>query len=72
MAGTCIAVLGSALIFGAIHGYQGITGIADNVLTGMLLGVLYLVGRRNLWLPILTHGAIDTVGLLLIFTGLYR
>lgn len=70
--GTSLAVVASALLFGAVHACQGITGIADNVLTGVLLGVLYLVGRRNLWWPILTHGAIDTVGFLLIFTGVYR
>jgi len=70
--GTCLAVVSSALLFGAVHAYQGTTGIADNVLTGVLLGVLYLVGKRNLWWPILTHGAIDTLGILLIFSGLYR
>lgn len=70
-AGACAAVLASVLLFGTAHGYQGITGVVENVLVGVLFGVLYLAGRRNLWLPILTHGAIDTIGFLLIFTGLY-
>jgi len=43
----------------------------DNALAGLVLGLLYLLARRNLWLPILTHGIIDTIGVLLIFAGLY-
>jgi membrane protease YdiL (CAAX protease family) len=69
--GIAIALIGNALVFGAAHGYQGITGMLDNALAGLVLGLLYLLARRNLWLPILTHGIIDTIGVLLIFAGLY-
>jgi membrane protease YdiL (CAAX protease family) len=70
-AGILIALIGSSLVFGAGHAYQGITGVIDTVLAGLVLGLLYLHARRNLWLPILTHGIIDTVGFLLIFFKLY-
>jgi membrane protease YdiL (CAAX protease family) len=66
------AVIGNALIFGAAHAYQGITGVVDTALAGMLLGLLYLAARRNLWLPILVHGIIDTLGFVLIYTGMYN
>ena len=69
--GVTIALVGSALIFGAAHAYQGITGVVDTALAGLLLGLLYLLARRNLWLPILVHGIIDTLGFLLIYAGLY-
>jgi membrane protease YdiL (CAAX protease family) len=69
--GIIIALIGNALLFGFAHYYQGITGVVDTFIGGLVLGLLYLHARRNLWLPILTHGIIDTVGILLIFFKLY-
>jgi membrane protease YdiL (CAAX protease family) len=68
--GTLIALIATSLLFGAGHAYQGISGVVDTALAGLVLGLLYLYTGRNLWLPILTHGVIDTVGFLLIFSGL--
>lgn len=65
------ALVGSTLIFGAAHAYQGITGVVDTALAGLLLGGLYLATKRNLWLAILVHGVIDTVGFVLIYAGLF-
>jgi membrane protease YdiL (CAAX protease family) len=36
----------------------------------VVLCLLYLLARRNLWLPILVHGIIDSLGFLLIYLGL--
>jgi membrane protease YdiL (CAAX protease family) len=58
-------------VFGVAHAYQSVTGVLDTALAGMVLGLLYLFSGRNLWLPILTHGIIDTIGFLLIYAGLY-
>jgi membrane protease YdiL (CAAX protease family) len=69
--GITIALLGNALVFGVAHAYQGIIGVVDTALAGLLLGLLYLLARRNLWLPILVHGIIDTLGFLIIYAGLY-
>lgn len=69
--GIAITLIGNAVVFGLAHVYQGITGVLDTVLAGLLLGLLYLLARRNLWLPILVHGIIDTVGVLLIYAGLF-
>jgi membrane protease YdiL (CAAX protease family) len=70
--GVILALVISSLAFSLFHGYQGITGILDTFLGGMLLGLLYLYARRNLWLPILTHGIIDTMAFILIFLGLIQ
>lgn len=70
--GITIAIIVTALIFGGAHFYQGTTGVLDTALAGILLGILYFVSGRNLWLPILTHGVIDTTGFLLIYLGLYH
>lgn len=69
--GILIALMGTSLVFGAAHAYQGISGVVDTALAGLVLGLLYLYAGRNLWLPILTHGVIDTVGFLIIYFGLY-
>ncbi len=69
--GVSMALIGTSLLFGAAHAYQGISGVVDTTLAGLLLGLLYLYAGRNLWLPILTHGVIDTVGFLLIYFGFY-
>ncbi len=57
--------------FGLAHAYQGITGVIDEGLAGLLLGVVYLGSGRNLAVPIVAHGICDTVDFLLIFLGKY-
>lgn len=61
-------VLSSAL-FGLSHWYQGPSGALSTGVIGFILGVLFVWSDYNLWLPILTHGFIDTVGIGLIALG---
>ncbi|HSB65241.1 MAG TPA: CPBP family intramembrane glutamic endopeptidase [Anaerolineales bacterium] len=68
--GVLLALVTQAILFGLGHTYQGVTGVFDTALAGLVIGLLYLRGKGNLWLPILTHGIIDTIGFLLIFLGL--
>lgn len=67
--GILSALVAQAVLFALGHTYQGVSGVLDTALAGLLIGILYLRGRGNLWLPILTHGIIDTIGFLLIFLG---
>jgi membrane protease YdiL (CAAX protease family) len=60
-----------SLIFGLTHSSQGVTGILDNVLAGLLFSALYLASGRNLWLPILVHGVVDTASLVLLYLGVH-
>jgi uncharacterized protein len=57
--------------FGLAHAYQGITGVIDEGLAGFLLGIIYLINKRNLAVPIVAHGITDTIDFLLIFLGKY-
>jgi membrane protease YdiL (CAAX protease family) len=57
--------------FGMAHAYQGITGIVDEGLAGLLLGLVYLATKRNLAVPIIAHGIGDTIDFVLIFLGKY-
>ena len=67
-----IALLGNAILFGLGHTYQGLTGVLDTALAGFLLAMIYIFSGRNLWITILTHGVIDTVGVVLLYLGLVR
>ena len=57
--------------FGLAHSYQGVTGILDEGLAGLLLGLIYLLTGRNLAVPIIAHGIQDTIDFVLIFLGMY-
>jgi membrane protease YdiL (CAAX protease family) len=58
-----------SIMFGAGHIDQGATGMTENVINGLLLGLLYLGSGRNLVVPIVAHGVGNTVDLLLIYLG---
>jgi membrane protease YdiL (CAAX protease family) len=63
------AVVASALTFGAVHFYEGTTGVITNVIAGLWLGGLYLQQQRTLWAVIIAHGIVDTVAMLAFFYG---
>ena len=69
--GWAVGLGASALFFGLGHIYQGIAGVLETFVFGAFLACLYLVTKRNLWLPIIVHGVNDTIGFGLIFFGLY-
>ncbi len=55
-----LTVVGSALLFGLGHAYQGPLGILGTAVIGLILGLHYL--RRGRMLPlIIAHGIYDTV-----------
>jgi membrane protease YdiL (CAAX protease family) len=66
-----IGVLGSAALFGWGHAYQGLTGMLETALFGCVMAGLYLLARRQLWLPLIAHGVYDTLGFMLIYLGWY-
>ena len=67
--GAAGALFLQALIFGALHSYQGMGGAVLAGSTGLVLGLVYLAGRRNLWAPIILHGLVDTITLTAVFLG---
>ncbi|HET9426753.1 MAG TPA: CPBP family intramembrane glutamic endopeptidase [Allosphingosinicella sp.] len=64
-----LAVLAQAVIFGALHSYQGVGGAILAGATGLIIGLVYIAGGRNLWACILLHGLVDTVSLSAIYFG---
>jgi membrane protease YdiL (CAAX protease family) len=65
--GWASALIGSSLIFGLAHGYQGLAGIISTAEVGLLLGILYLISKRNLWINIVCHGAFDSISLIAMY-----
>jgi membrane protease YdiL (CAAX protease family) len=57
--------------FGAAHSDQGVTGQIEEAIAGAFLAAMYLATRRNLAVPILAHGASDTLDMVLLFFGKY-
>jgi uncharacterized protein len=58
-----------SILFGYGHYYKGPSGIIDSGIAGLILGVAYMLANRNLWVCILTHGFIDTFGVIDAFFG---
>jgi len=70
-----IAWISSLVLISALFGFghldQGITGQVENMIDGLLLGLLYLACGGNLWAPIIAHGITDTIDFLLMYLGKY-
>ena len=60
-AATFAALVLTSAAFGLVHADQGVTGVIEIGIDGALLGILYLLSGRNLWLPIIAHGVTDTL-----------
>lgn len=59
----------AAVLFGFGHYYKGPVGIVDSGVAGLILGGAYLLSGRCLWTTILSHGLIDTTGVILLYLG---
>jgi membrane protease YdiL (CAAX protease family) len=57
--------------FGLAHLDQGVTGQIEEGIAGLFLAAMYLRTGRNLAVPIVAHGASDTLDMLLLFLGKY-
>jgi membrane protease YdiL (CAAX protease family) len=65
LATTVNVVLASA-VFGVAHGYQGPAGILATGLVGLVLGAAFVASGFEIWLVVIAHGVVDTVGLALV------
>jgi uncharacterized protein len=65
-----LALIYLSVLFGFGHYYQGPAGVFTTACDGFMIGAAYLLSRRNLWVAVLTHGFVDTIGIVLLFFGL--
>ena len=66
-----ISLVGVSFLFGLAHIDQGITWQVENMIAGLLLGVIFLATGCNMWAAIIAHGVTDTVDFLLLYFGKY-
>lgn len=67
-----VAAVLSAIVFGMAHWYQDSIGMFVTGTFGIVLGVLFVLNGRNLWMNVIAHGVADTVSLTLICFSLDR
>jgi hypothetical protein len=65
-----VALIYVSVLFGLGHYYQGPAGVFTTACDGFMIGAAYLLSRRNLWVAVLTHGFVDTIGIALLVFGL--
>jgi membrane protease YdiL (CAAX protease family) len=63
------AIVLQAVLFGALHFYQGPGGVATAATIGLILGVMWLLTERNLWAGIAIHGLFDFAAMTAIYFG---
>jgi membrane protease YdiL (CAAX protease family) len=65
--GWTLALFAQAAVFGVAHAYQGLAGMIEVGLYGLLLGLLYLATKHNLWTCAIAHGVNDSIAFVLTF-----
>jgi uncharacterized protein len=66
--GSAVGLVVSSVFFGWAHRHLGPAGMLATGCIGALLGLLYLA-TRNLWPVIICHALVDTVSLLVVYSG---
>lgn len=66
---TLAAIIFQALVFGLFHFYQGWGGVVVTGSVGLLIGLIWLIGGRNLWACILLHGIVDLIAAIEAYAG---
>jgi hypothetical protein len=64
-----ISLVGSAVIFGLIHLFQGPIGMIRTGAIGLVFGLCYLAVGRNLWPLVIAHALIDTLDFVTHYLG---
>ncbi len=64
-----VNVVLASVVFGLAHGYQGRSGVVSTALVGGVLGWVFVASDYNVWLAVLTHGFVDTIGIALVAVG---
>jgi membrane protease YdiL (CAAX protease family) len=65
------AVVATSALFGFAHMDQGLTGQIVESIAGLWLALVYLAAGHKLAVPIIAHGAIDTIDVAMIYLGVY-
>ena len=67
--GQISALVLQAVMFGLIHAYQGPTGIAGSMFSGLVFGAVTIAARWSIWPAALAHGVNNTIGIIALYHG---
>lgn len=67
--GQIFALLIQAVMFGLIHSYQGSSGIAGSMFSGLVFGIITIASRWSIWPAALAHGINNTIGIVALYQG---
>lgn len=56
-----VSIVLQAAVFGSLHVHQGLGGVIVTGTIGVLFGLMWLLGGRNLWACIVLHGLINSI-----------
>lgn len=65
------AIVLQGSVFGIAHMYQGVYGVILTGIAGMLFGIAFFMGKKNLWPIILAHGLYDSTRIVAFYFGLF-
>ena len=70
MPATAIILILTTALFAALHyPEQGVAGVEQATMTGLVFGVLYLF-TKQLWIPMVAHASFDVAAVLMIYFNL--
>ncbi len=64
-----IIILLTGIVFGFVHSYQGLYGAISTAIIGVFQGTVFFLDGKKLTIPIIAHGAFDTIGFTMLFIG---
>jgi membrane protease YdiL (CAAX protease family) len=64
-----VALVVTSVHFGAVHFYQGLSGVLATGMAGLLLGLGFLLFGRNLWVPIFAHATMHVMAFGALYMG---
>ncbi len=64
-----IIVLLGGIAFGFVHAYQGLNGAISAGVIGVFQSIVFFLDDKKLTIPIIAHGAFDTIGFTMLFIG---
>ena len=67
--GIILSMLIPSVIFGYAHSYQGLSGQLLAGMVGLILAITFHFRKNNLWFNVMVHGVIDTIALLIFYSG---
>ena len=62
-------ILLTGIAFGFVHSYQGLNGAISAGVIGVFQAIVYFLNGKKLTIPIIAHGAFDTIGFTMLFIG---